>query len=485
MPEQSAPPARLPFPRLVAFATPGVCIGALAVGVGVFLPRYYAGHFEMRLDIGPIHQSGLAVVGIAFGSVRLLDTLLDVLIGFLMDHTRLRLGRYRPWIAAGAPLLMLPVFMLFMPQGHVGFGYLLGWLLLYYAGVSVITLSHVSWASVIAVNYNERSRVFGMIQVLGVLGATAVLVLPIAAAKLAHSSGTGDIAPMGWFIVIAVPVGVLLALLTTPEPIVSDHGHGAFSFSDYREMILRPDMRRIIIADFCLALGPGWMSAMYLFYFHDGRGFTYVDASLLLLIYVVAGVLGAGVLSWVATRFGKHRTLMAAAAGYSLGLVGMLFLPRAAVGLGAIFMFVMGFLASSFPLLDRAMVADVGDAVRLEKGKQRVSLLFAMITTSQKLALAGAIFLSFLALGLIGYNAREGATNTHAAIVGMQFVYVVGPVVFVMLGAACFIGYKLDSKRHGQIRAELALRDAMVPEAAILEGLDGGAEAAGSIAEPI
>src|SRR5665213_3107513 len=210
---------------------------------------------------------------------------------------------------------MLPVFMLFIPQGTVGFGYLVGWLLLYYFGVSVITLSHVSWASVVAANYHERSRVFGAIQVVGVLGATAVLVLPIVAAKLSGSSGAGGVAQMGWFIFLSAPIGVALALATTREPVVSDDSHTVFGLRDYWEMISRPDMRRIIIADFCLALGPGWMAALYLFYFHDARGFTFVNAQLLLLIYIVAGVVGAAVMSWVATRLGKHRTLMAASTG--------------------------------------------------------------------------------------------------------------------------------------------------------------------------
>ena len=104
--------------QLVAFATPGLCIGALAVAVGVYLPRYYASHFDMRLDLFGLRLSGIIVVGMAFGAVRLIDTLLDMAIGFAMDHTRTRLGRYRVWIAAGAPLLMLPVFMLFNPQGE-------------------------------------------------------------------------------------------------------------------------------------------------------------------------------------------------------------------------------------------------------------------------------------------------------------------------------------------------------------------------------
>ena len=82
----------------------------------------------------------------------------------------------------------------------------------------------------------------------------------------------------------------------------------------------------------------------------------------LLLIYIAAGVVGATGLSWLATRLGKHRTLMIASTGYSLGLVCMLLLPQGVFGTAAALMFSLGFLAAGFPLLDRAMVADVGDA---------------------------------------------------------------------------------------------------------------------------
>jgi Na+/melibiose symporter-like transporter len=215
------------------------------------------------------------------------------------------------------------------------------------------------------------------------------------------------------------------------------------------------------------------MSALYLFYFHDARGFTVGAASLLLLIYVAAGVAGAMALSWAATRLGKHRTLMIASTGYSLGLILLAFVPRGEFLLAGGFMAVMGFLAAGFPLLDRAMVADVGDAVRLETGKNRISLLYAMITTSQKVAGAISIGFSFTVLGWIGYQAKEGARNTPDAIFGMQLVYLIAPVVFVMIGGACFIGYTLDSRRHADIRAQLAERDARTPGAPVLEGLSG------------
>jgi glycoside/pentoside/hexuronide:cation symporter, GPH family len=454
---------RLSTPRLLGFATPGFCVGALAIALGVYLPRFYAGHIGL----------GLAAVGFVFSAIRLGDTLLDPFIGVTMDRTRSRLGRYRLWMAIGAPVLALGVYMLFEPPGAVSPLYLLGWLLVYYIGTSLITLSHASWASVIASKYHERSRVFGAIQFVSVLGACASLILPIVMARHDGSSGANDVAAMGWLVLIAIPVGVGLAILLTPERIVVERAGERHSLRDYLEMILRPDMLRIIVADFCLALGPGWMAALYLFYFHDARGFTIKNASIQLLIYIVAGVFGAPTLSWVATRLGKHRTLMIAAMTYSVGLVVLSFAPKGDFAIAAVLMFLLGFAASSFPLLDRAMVADVSDAVRLEKGKSRVGLLYAMITTTQKVAGALSIGFSYTALGWIGYQAKEGAVNTPAAISGMEMVYIIGPIVFVMLGGACFIGYRLDSKRHAEIRTQLAILDAQRLEAPVLEGLDG------------
>ena len=465
-PAATGPIPRLPLLGLIAFGMPNVAIGALAVALTVYLPRYYASHFGIALG----------VVGAAFGIVRLIDMTFDPFIGIMMDRTHSRFGRYRMWLMFGAPVLMLAVYMLFIPPGGVSYAYLIGWLFIYYIGTSLITLSHSSWASAIAHKYHERSRVFGMIQVIGVLGATAVIAIPILMAKKDGASGAGDVNLMGWFIFLAVPLGVFLAILRTPERIIQHAADQKVTLRDYWSMISRPDMRRIIIADFCLALGPGWMSAIYLFYFHDARGFTIGASSILLGLYIVAGVLGAGVLSWIATRFGKHRTLMVSAAGYSLGLVGMSFMPKNAFALVAPFMFIMGFLASSFPLLDRAMVADVGDAVRLEQGMHRIGLLFAMITSVQKIANALSITLTLTILGAIGYKAKEGAFNSPAVIHNLERVYLIGPVVFVRLGAACYIGYQLDDKRHGEIRAALDARDAG-EEAAVLEGIGGPAAA--------
>jgi Na+/melibiose symporter-like transporter len=460
----TAPSAsRLSLPRLAAFSLPGFSIGALAVALTVYLPHYYAAHYGLAL----------AAIGAAFGFIRFGDMFLDPFIGVAMDRTRTGFGRYKIWLVAGAPVLMLAVYMLFSPPGGVSILYLAGWLLVYYLGFSLVVLAHSSWASVAAVNYHDRSRVFGVIQMVSILGAALVLVVPVLMAKANGASGKGDVPAMGWFIVIAVPMGVGAAVAFARERIVRDAHSERFAAKDYWEMITRPDMRRIIIADFCLALGPGWMSSLYLFYFHDSRGFTIASASSLLFIYIAAGVIGAPLLAALAHRLGKHRTLQVASTGYSLGLIAVAFLPKGNYPLTAVLMFALGFMAAGFPLLDRAMVADVGDAVRLEKGKQRTGLLYAMISTTQKLASSASIALSFTLLGAIGYQGKEGAANSPAAIHGMELVYILVPIVFVMLGGACFFGYRLDSRRHADIRAQLESRDAELTEAPILESLGG------------
>ena len=451
------------LPRLVAFSLPGFSIGALAVALTVYLPHYYAAHYGLAL----------AAIGAAFGLIRFGDMFVDPLIGVAMDRTRTRFGRYKVWLAAGAPVLMLAVYMLFSPPGGVSIVYVAGWLLVYYLGLSLVVLAHSSWASVVAVKYHERSRIFGVIQMVSILGAALVLAVPVLMAKANGASGNGDVPAMGWFIVIAIPVGVAVAVALTRENIARDSHAVQFGLRDYWEMISRPDMRRIIIADFCLALGPGWMSSLYLFYFHDSRGFSISSASSLLFIYIAAGVIGAPMLAALAHRLGKHRTLQVASTGYSLGLISIQLLPKGVFLLAAIPMFCLGFLASSFPLLDRAMVADVGDAVRLEKGKQRTALLYAMISTTQKLASSFSIALSFTLLAAIDYKAKDGAANSAAAIHGMELVYILVPIVFVMLGGACFFGYRLDARRHADIRTQLETRDAELTEAPILESLSG------------
>ncbi len=445
---------RLGSAGLLGFAAPGLCIGAISVAVSVYLTHYYAAHFGL----------GLSAVGLAFMALRLLDMMVDPVQGLAMDRTRTSLGRYRVWLVASLVVLIPGVVFLFDPPGRVDVTWLVVWLAVYYLGLSMVVLSHAAWASVIASAYHERSRVFGAIQMLSIIGGALVLVIPTLHDGLLRSVGLETsaitaVGLMGLFIVGLALLGVGLAAVSAPEQVLTGEPAAAFGLKDYVQMLFRPDMGRLVAAEFCLTLGPGWMSALYLFFMRDAMGFALAPASLLLLVYFISGVAGAATLSWAARRVGKHQTLMAVAILYSFGLMALLVMPRGSFAGMFAQMAYVGFFAGGFPLLTRAMVADVGDAVRLDLGSPRNGLLYSMVTTSQKFGVALSIGVSFTLLGWVGYRAGEAAVNTPDAINGLKLVFVLVPILFAWIGALCFVGYALNAQRHDQIRSALEARE--------------------------
>ena len=204
-------------------------------------------------------------------------------------------------------------------------------------------------------------------------------------------------------------------------------------------------------------------------------GFSVAVASGLLIVYIMAAIIGAPTTAWVSGRFGKHRTLMVTTTAYSPGLCSIFVLPPGQTIITGVILVWCGVMASGFGLLVSSMTADVGDEVRLEQGKQRMSLIYSLIGLANKLAGAAQFFLSLYLLAWVGYDAKDGAHNTAAAIKGLEYIYILGPIVFVMIGGACFIGWKLDARRHGEIREALEIRDAMLGQAAVGEAAVIGA----------
>jgi GPH family glycoside/pentoside/hexuronide:cation symporter len=341
----------------------------------------------------------------------------------------------------------------------VGVGYLIGWLLVMYLGVSILTLSHAAWAATLAKSYNERSRIFGVMAAVGVLGAVMVLLIPIVMERLGYHDAEG-IRAMIWFIIGLTPLAVATVVWRTPETVAPEPPGQRFRARDYVELITRPSMARILAADLCLSLGPGWMSALFIFFSRDRMGFTTGQANILLAIYILAGLAGAPGMAWLATKIGKHRAVILATTIYSVTLVSLAFLPKDNVAASIPTMFLTGFLAAGFNVLTRAMTADVADEIRLEQGKERSGLLYALTTLTTKIALAVSIVLTFSVLGQVGYDPKAGDGNTSDAITGLMLTFISGPIVFVMLGGACLLGYKLTAERAAEVRRQLDERDA-------------------------
>ncbi|MDP1737052.1 MAG: MFS transporter [Caulobacter sp.] len=437
--------------RLAAFALPCVPVAAMLLPVTVYLPNYYA------TELGV----GLGVLASAFAIVRLFDLWLDPALGFMIDKTNTRFGRYRPWLVAGTPLAVLAVWMLFMARPGVDGTYILTWLILGFIGQSMASMAHVAWAARIAPEYDQRSRVYGWWQGFTVLGIIAVLAMPPLMKLgfgLDHAAG---VRAMGWFVILSLPPTILLALLFVREPKVLPNVTPP-NWRQYLALMRRGNVLRLLAADIAWGTGPALAGSLFFFYFDAIRGYDRSAAGLLLLLYFGGALAGSPLWTWLARRIGKHRALMFAALGYAAAQSSILIAPHGLTW-GILTMTLAGLPFTAGPILLRAMMADVGDEERLASGVDRNGLLFGLLSGTVKIGSALAVFIGLNSLEVFGFQAKLGADNSEQALLALSVAFAAVPAVFGLAAAAIIAGHRLDAGAHAVVRRELDDRDGELP----------------------
>jgi Na+/melibiose symporter-like transporter len=130
--------------------------------------------------------------------------------------------------------------------------------------------------------------------------------------------------------------------------------------------------------------------------------------------------------------------------------------PFTSLPLGIGIMLLGGLPFSGGALLLRAMLADVGDEVRLVGGVDRTGLLYSIFTGTRKIADMLAV-LTFFALSRLGFDPKA-ADNSAEALTGLQVLFIGLPSLLAVLAAFVVLRYPLTQERHSEIRAELERR---------------------------
>jgi len=439
---------------LARFAAPAIPISAMGLPLVVYLPEYYINSLGLSL----------ATVGAAFLIVKLVDMLLDPILGGVMDGTRSRFGRFRPWLVIGTPIIALGTFALFMAKPGVGAIYLWFWLAVLYVGYSMVVLSQTAWGAVLSSDYQQRSRVYGWWQGANVVGMILVLCLPPIVTGVFKGDHLDSIRAMGWFIILLAPLTVLLAVTTVGEPAAAPK-RGKTGLKQYAKLLTRPSVQRLLLADLLMGLAPGIAGTLFLFFFERMKNFDKTQAGVLLLIYFIAALAGAPLWPMLAKRVGKHRALVVASVVYAVVQLIAVVTPPGNLVLGMIVLILAGLPYSAAPLLVRAMMADIGDEERLESGVDKTGLLYAIVTGTVKLGYALAVGV-FIILGALGFDPKTPTAAGDAALVGL---YAFAPAALGLVVAAIMLRYPLDATRVAEIQRRLVAMDAAQRDAPAAE----------------
>lgn len=431
--------------QLFAYALPAAPIAAMGLPLAVHLPPFYAGSLGLSLS----------VVGGIFLLARFWDVFTDPVLGLLSDRYATRFGRRRHWIVLAVPIMMLAVVMVFLPRGDVSGSYLLFWLFVLYVGWTLLTISHMSWGAELTPDYHERSRVHGAREVALILGMITVLTLPV----LIEWTEPEDLAAarvgsMGWFVLLMLPVGVLLAVTRVPERPTPRPAPLGMRQAVSALVESRP-LRMVLVADLLGGFAGGLVASMFLFLAEDALGLGRVS-SLLLLCYFLSGVCFIPLMLFFARRFGKHVTAAGSSLFNALSLPLILLVPAGNVPFALLVWVFLGVNMAAGPFLFRSVMADVADHDAVITGQQRTGLFYAMLTSTSKIGAALAIGIGYPMLDMIQFS--PGGENSQATLDALRAVYVWPAFVISVAVAVIFWFFPLDEQAQRENRRILEQR---------------------------
>ena len=432
---------------IAAYAGPAAPLAALGLPLSVYVGPLYV--TELGLD-----QS---MVGFILVAVRLLDIIVDPLIGWAGDSTRGRWGRRKPWMIAAVPLFMVGVFMLFIPPTGSGVGWFSTWLILSYLAYSIGAISHIAWGAELSGAYHERSRIQGWRECAAITGILLVLVLPILIDFTDPGAPLSEkVMVMGLFLMAAFPLTILVALFAVPEPDVPAGGAHSLDLSAaFRLIGSNKALRRLLAADLFQGLVPGMTTAMFLWMvtYYFGLG---MYASALIFAFSLIGLAIVPIWMRISYRLSKHRTLAISMIWGICVMPFLLVIPTGNIVAASIVFMLFGAAYSASGFLLRSMMADVVDMDTLATGQERAGLYYSLLVMTNKLGYAAAGFV-YPILAMVGFDGRR-SDNPPEAVMALAIVYVTLPCICLALTALSVWNFPIDEAKQRDVRDAIASR---------------------------
>lgn len=456
--------------RMAAYSAPAIMLAALGLPLSMYIPNFYV--------------SNMGVTAVAAGTVFMLlrfwDVITDPMLGFVSDRVHPRIGRRKFWILLSVPLLMLSVYMVFLPPDGAGAWYLAVWLFVLYIGWTMMQISHLAWATELTPDYDQRSRIMGYREIAVLLGMFTVLGI----AALREIAVPGDqvqavreqsVAGMGLFIVILTPLTVAVVLFLVPDKAPRPANRPNL-MQGLKAIGQNVALRRLVMSDLLYRAGTGFTGTLFL-WFVAARLDLARFASVTLTVYFLAALFGVPIWMWLAKHLDKPKAYIISLLCAGVCLLPFLLLnvhnPTFDTGtvtldvtvlgihlyqmlngdqiIGLLITVVYGLTYGGAPFLARAIIAEVIDEDELVTGERRSGLFFSLLTLTEKVGYALAVGVSIYMIGIIGFDPTPGAENSAETSLSLAILYVVPPTLLFLLGALFMVKYPITRERHREV----------------------------------
>lgn len=310
--------------------------------------------FTHSLDAAQI----AAVTGIMVAA-RVFDALNDPVMGNIIERTRSKYGKFKPWLLAGGLSTSLVIWLLFNIRLE-GWSFVWFFGLMYFAFSITYTMSDISyWGMIPALGsdadarnqFTSRTTLFA-----GIGGTLAAILIPVFTAGSAAIGGSTAVAYGRIALIIAIlsPLFILFTLFGVRErreTVPADRGKEKFSLKQVFRIIAQNDQLVWLAVIFLiqqvgngLVIGGIGSTYIYFTYGYDGGLYSLFNTvgmlatAFLMIFYPV-----------ISRRIHRKRLMgimaVISSAGYGLMLLSLLF---SASGMAGFWVLVIGYMLSNF-----------------------------------------------------------------------------------------------------------------------------------------
>ena len=177
------------------------------VPIFVYILPFYASNYNL----------GLSLVGFVFFAGRMIDVFTDPIMGALVDKFPSKWGKHKHWIILSLPVLFLSMYFLFLPPDKSISGwYLFVCLFFLYTGFTLSGIAQLSWASFIAPNYDDRTRLLTFREFFSLVSTLCVISIP-AIIEIFGGDFESKINAIGIFGLIGIPITIIFGVTLLPD----------------------------------------------------------------------------------------------------------------------------------------------------------------------------------------------------------------------------------------------------------------------------
>lgn len=421
--------------------------------------------------------NALAVAFLMLGA-RIFDALNDPIMGSIVDRTRTKWGKCRPymkWMAFPIAIMTANCFLPWYPQSDGGFAAIS---VMYVVWGMIYTVADVPYWGLSTAMSNDtyrRGNLLTIARLFCTAGAGIVTVItPIITDNMTKGLdpvAKGEMLKWIYFViaivccVIAVPLFFLGFKNTTERNISTENPP---SLGHNLKLLFKNKPLMLIVLS-----GIGGAARM-LFTYTGGLYFAkyIMDKesmySLFTMAIVPGGLIASLLVPWCTKKFGKRNTYIWS---HIVGGVAMLiaFIVGIACDRGAytstattvvllIALVIAGIPSGFGNIVTYAMIGDTVEYLELKTGERAEGICFAMQTLINKIGMAVGAFVGVLAYYMAGVAANDASSVTPEGKDTMWFMLVGIAAISFFLTVIPLFFYKFNEKQQQEAKAEIEAR---------------------------